>query len=114
MARSHRHGLEKTIFSQAYRCKECGNRACLTYLRTGIFDKYVSCPRCGNPAPDRRSRRDKVDAMLHTPLRMLHKLFGGKIYHCVFCRLQFYDVREVRSKRSTAHPEGANKAKLAS
>jgi hypothetical protein len=119
LIRSHRRGPEKLIFSQAYRCKDCNRRTCCSYLSTGVFDKYASCPRCGNPVPDRRSRKDKVDSMLHTPLRMLHWMFGGKLYHCIFCRLQFYDARSVK----TANPDAgsapqeaagrASKAKMA-
>ncbi len=116
LVRSHRRGLEKLIFSQAYRCKGCQYRKCESYLSTGILDKYASCPRCGNPVPDRRSRRDRVDSMLHTPLRMLHWMMGGKLYHCVFCRLQFYDVRDIKSAAEESRPSRreANKAKLAS
>jgi hypothetical protein len=27
-------------------------------------------------------------------LNLLHKTIGGKLYHCWFCRLQFYDIRQ--------------------
>jgi hypothetical protein len=27
-------------------------------------------------------------------LNLLNRLGGGKLYHCWFCRLQFYDVRQ--------------------
>jgi DNA-directed RNA polymerase subunit RPC12/RpoP len=119
LVRTHRRGPEKLIFAQAYRCKECNHRTRSSYLSTGLFDKYASCPRCGNPVPDRRSRKDKVDSMLHTPLRMLHWMFGGKLYHCVFCRLQFYDARAVKSaKQDSAQTRQAasraSKAKMAS
>jgi hypothetical protein len=32
---------------------------------------------------------------MHTGiLNFLQKLGGGKLYHCWFCRLQFYDTRQ--------------------
>ena len=115
LVRSHRRGIEKLIFSQAYRCKGCNHRKCESYLMTGLFDKYACCPRCGNPVPDRRSRRDKVDSMLHTPLRMLHWMLGGKLYHCVFCRLQFYDIRPIKSAAVSQRADpSSSKAKMAS
>ena len=61
------------------------------------FDEFASCPRCGNGSPDKRTRRDKVDSMLRSPLRFIHWALGGTLYHCVFCRLQFYDVRRLKS-----------------
>jgi hypothetical protein len=114
MTRSHRRGPEKLIFSHTFRCKECGYRLKETYLHTGFSAKYACCPRCSNPAPDQRSRPDKVDSMLHSPIRFAHWLFRGNLYHCVFCRLQFYDIRGLNpnSKRNTV--PAANKARMAS
>jgi hypothetical protein len=39
-------------------------------------------------------RRDGIDKMQNGLANLLHKLVGGKLYHCWFCRLQFYDVRK--------------------
>ena len=55
--------------------------------------------------------------MLHSPMRMIHWALGGTLYHCVFCRLQFYDVRGLKNgarKENEAEPNSANKAKMAS
>jgi hypothetical protein len=114
MTRSHRRGLEKLIFAQAFRCPTCNRRERRSYIDAG-FDEFASCPRCGNAVPDKRSKRDKVDSMLHSPIRMIHWALGGKIYHCVFCRLQFYDVRLLRKdKEKEAETEATNKARMAS
>lgn len=58
------------------------------------FSRYCSCPRCGNPNPSVRLKRDKIDRLVRSPYRMLHHLMGGTLYHCAFCRLQFYDLRK--------------------
>ncbi len=39
-------------------------------------------------------RRDGIDKMQPGIFNLLHKIGGGKLYHCWFCRLQFYDVRQ--------------------
>ncbi len=39
-------------------------------------------------------RRDGIDKMHAGFGNFLHKIAGGKLYHCWFCRLQFYDVRQ--------------------
>ena len=41
-----------------------------------------------------RLKRDKIDKMARSPIRLVHRLLGGSLYHCTFCRLQFYDVRK--------------------
>ncbi len=58
------------------------------------FSMNCQCPRCGNPNPSIRLKRDKIDKMLRSPLRFMHRLLGGTLYHCAYCRLQFYDVRK--------------------
>ena len=96
MSRSHRRGIERLIFAQAFRCSNCSHRSGRSYI-DAQFDKFVNCPRCGNSAPDRRSRVDKVDSILRSPIRILHWALGGQLYHCVHCRLQFYDLRKLKS-----------------
>jgi DNA-directed RNA polymerase subunit RPC12/RpoP len=120
MSRSHRRGIERLIFAQAFRCPNCNTRTRRSYIDAG-FDEFANCPRCGNGAPDRRSKKDKVDSMLHSPIRMIHWALGGHLYHCVFCRLQFYDVRALKGKaKQTESPQKADaqspasRAKMAS
>lgn len=120
MTRSHRRGIERLIFAQAFRCSTCNARTRRSYFNAG-FDEFANCPRCGNSAPDRRSRRDKVDSMLHSPIRMIHWALGGTLYHCVFCRLQFYDVRGLKcnarkenEKDIDRNPPNPDTAKMAS
>ena len=88
-----------------------------SYLQTGLFGEYASCPRCGNTAPDKRKKPDRVDSMLHSPLRFFHWILGGKLYHCVFCRLQFYDRRPLRPRLprpdSARQADPSSKARLA-
>ena len=45
-------------------------------------------------------RRDGVDHMQSGMFNFLHWLGGGKLYHCWFCRLQFYDVRQQFNRKS--------------
>lgn len=119
LVRTRRKTLEKLIFSHTFRCRNCSRKVRESYLQTNLFGEFAVCPRCENPVPDRRTRPDRVDSMLNTPIRFLHRIMGGKLYHCVFCRLQFYDVRSLRPRppKNAVNPEGAdaaNKASLAS
>ena len=58
-----------------------------------LLSTVVRCPNCGRTEVKHRSRPDGIDRMLWNPLRLTLKLLGGRLYHCEFCRLQFYDLR---------------------
>jgi hypothetical protein len=47
---------------------------------------------------------------MHTGfLNFLERRFGGRLYHCRYCRIQFYDRRMLASEdRTPAQPEGSH------
>jgi len=51
------------------------------------------CPDCGTARVVYRSKRDPIDRMSKAPSSIVAKWRGGKLYHCIFCRLQFYSTR---------------------
>jgi hypothetical protein len=64
---------------------------------------YVKCPRCHSVDLSVLRRRDGIDKMQRGIFNLLHRIGGGKLYHCWFCRLQFYDLRqrfEAKSERT--------------
>jgi hypothetical protein len=46
-------------------------------------------------------RRDHIDDMSYRPSSIIQRLLGGQLYHCIGCRLQFYDLRPRRSQVRT-------------
>ncbi|MGI8992525.1 MAG: hypothetical protein ACR2I2_23460 [Bryobacteraceae bacterium] len=56
-----------------------------------------------------RSKPDKIDKMLKTPMSLLQKFLGGHLYHCLYCRIQYYDLR----KLSGTAVAGASATKIA-
>jgi hypothetical protein len=56
---------------------------------------YAKCPKCSSKDLVALRRVDGVDKMRRGPLNLLHRLLGGQLYHCWFCRLQFYDCRPI-------------------
>ena len=38
---------------------------------------------------------EEIDKMAAGPLNILERLAGGSLYHCCFCRIQFYDRRKM-------------------
>jgi hypothetical protein len=105
-ARKRRNLIQKVLFQAVFRCEHCGHE---TYIRRGcllfvMFRRYSECPWCGNPDVSRLSSRDRVDPMSRNPLRRILGLFGFRLYHRKFCRLQFFDWRK---RESDAKKRGA-------
>jgi cytoskeletal protein CcmA (bactofilin family) len=56
--------------------------------------RRVSCPHCGNQDLTVLPERDHIEKFYNGPISRLQGLCGAKLYHCVYCRLQFYDARK--------------------
>jgi hypothetical protein len=54
--------------------------------------------------------RDRIDAMQTGPVNLLKRLARGKLVHCRWCRLQFYDRRPLSSETSQPEPETVDAA----
>jgi len=55
---------------------------------------FATCPDCGTTQVRVQARRDKIDRMSRVPWSSIQRFFGGKLYYCRSCRLQFYDCRK--------------------
>ncbi len=93
LRRSRRTLVERLLYSEAFRCEKCQQR-----VRTTSFSlryvRYVKCPCCHSVDLTILKRRDGIDRMQKGFLNLVQRLGGGKLYHCWFCRLQFYDTRQ--------------------
>ena len=68
------------------------------------------CPDCGTSRVVLRKKRDHIDRLSRAPSSLLAKVRGGKLYHCIFCRLQFYStlpLEERDKSESTEEPSSA-------
>jgi len=95
-----------------YECGQCHTRKPEPRWYALFLGDYPRCPRCGTYRLTRLVERDKIDQMLKGPLNYLQFLCGADLYHCRYCRVQFYDVRkpvapEVGDKASAVAPVGA-------
>lgn len=54
---------------------------------------YVQCPRCHTQKVSRRIAPDKIDPVIKSLSSVIKGLLGGRLYHCNYCRIQFYDLR---------------------
>lgn len=96
LRRSRRSGLERLLYSAAYRCEKCKLRVRVSHVEHISDARFVSCPKCNRTDLKILTRRDRVDRFSRNPLRLIQGFLGAKLYHCWSCRLQFYDFRKRR------------------
>ena len=96
-SRVSRNILERLLYWRVYSCP-CEQ----TWWGDPRLSTKVRCPRCHRTDLRRRRERDRIDRMLLNPLRYMQRFVGAPLYHCEFCRIQFYDVRR-RVKQPELH-----------
>ena len=103
LKRVHRTFLERFSYLAIYKCRECENEEFVPRRYTFRLGGNARCPRCGTLRITKLRGLDKIDPMIPGMLNRLEKLAGGTLYHCSFCRLQFYDRRKM-APRTTLEP----------
>jgi hypothetical protein len=111
LRRIHRTFFERLSYMAKYRCKECHSLETLPRPYRFHFGGRCRCHRCGTYRISRLKGRDRIDPMESGLLNLCERLAGGKLYHCKFCRIQFWDRREWIPMASAAQTvEAAPKA----
>jgi len=103
--RSHRSLWERLFYRAAFRCRSCDQRTLLR-RRVPLPSRYANCPRCTSRSLEIRKKRDYIDELNGNPLRLIQRFFGARLYHCLGCRLQYYDLRRLQPVRRTAASDG--------
>jgi hypothetical protein len=111
LRRVHRTFLERFQYLAIYECLECDTEQCIPRPYQYYFGPQARCPRCGTARLSRLKDRDKIDSMRSGPVNLLNRLTGGKLVHCHYCRLQFYDRRLLASEMPAASAEPCDAAK---
>jgi DNA-directed RNA polymerase subunit RPC12/RpoP len=111
MRRVHRTLMERVNYLAIYACKECNTEDNLPRSHQLHRGKAARCPKCGTYRLTRLKEPDHIDPMHTGVWNLLEKLAGGKLFHCRFCRIQFWDRRRLRVEvqaDEAASPEEAN------
>jgi hypothetical protein len=96
LKRVHRTFVERFSFLAIYECRDCENEEFIPRRYTFHFGENVRCPRCGTMRVTKLRAPDKIDKMVTGFWNTFEKITGGnKLYHCCFCRVQFYDRRKL-------------------
>src|SRR4051812_32298866 len=100
LKRVHRTFFERFGYMAIYECRDCENEEFIPRQHTFHLGQHVRCPRCGTFRVTKLKGIDKIDKMFSGPLNSLEKLAGGTLHHCCFCRIQFYDRRQMAPRRN--------------
>jgi hydrogenase maturation factor HypF (carbamoyltransferase family) len=94
LRRIHRTWLERLSFMAKYRCRQCQSTETVPHPYRFHLGKRCRCHRCGTYRVTKLKARDKIDPMETGLLNLFEKIAGGGVYHCKFCRVQFWDRRK--------------------
>jgi DNA-directed RNA polymerase subunit RPC12/RpoP len=106
LKRVHRTFLERFRYLAVFECQDCLQQVCVPRQYRYHFGEEARCPHCGTTRLSKLKERDGIDPMESGVLNLVEHLAGGRLYHCCFCRIQFYDRRSAVSRApSEADPE---------
>ena len=100
LRRVHRTFLERFSYMAIYECQVCLHEESVLHRYRYHLGPECRCPRCGTFRLVRLKERDRIDPLQTGVLNLAERLAGGRLYHCRFCRLQFYDRRPLASGES--------------
>jgi hypothetical protein len=101
LQRVHRTLAERFFYMGVFECPKCKDIKRMARRYTYYLGDQVRCPLCGTFRLRALAERDHIDRMLRTVISGLHKMFGGRLYHCRYCRVQFYDRRPLAQQSVT-------------
>src|ERR1035441_5537195 len=102
--RIHRTFMERFTFLAIYECRECKDISSVPRHFRYHLGQYPRCPKCGTVRITKLKQRDPIDPFSKGLFNFLERICGGGLYHCRFCRLQFYDRRKSMAGKPQAQP----------
>jgi hypothetical protein len=105
MKRVHRTFFERLGSQATYQCRECRREENIPRRFRYHFGPYCRCPQCGTYHLTRLRARDRIDPMYTGFLNFCERVGGGRLHHCCFCRIQFYDRRRMSAETSPGPAE---------
>ncbi len=93
LRRVHRTFWERFKYLAIYDCRQCEREVLIPRHYTYHFGSACRCPKCGTFRVVKLKVPDKIDPMQGGLTNLLEQLAGGNLYHCCYCRVQFFDRR---------------------
>jgi DNA-directed RNA polymerase subunit RPC12/RpoP len=95
LKRVHRTFFERFVYMAMYECRDCQREDFAPRQYRYHFGPHSRCPECGTYRLVRLKARDHIDPMHSGLLNLFERMAGGRLHHCCFCRIQFYDRRRL-------------------
>jgi hypothetical protein len=107
LRRVHRTFLERFNYMAIYECHICKRKEFAPRPFRYHLGPACRCPVCGTFKVVRLKERDRIDRFHTGFLHWLKRLAAGsRLFHCRWCRIQFYDSRKLASELSAPAPKG--------
>ena len=105
LRRVHRTFFERFNYMAIYECPKCEREEFVPRRFRYHLGPACRCPLCGTYRVVRLKERDRIDRFHGGFLNFLERLVGGnRLYHCRWCRMQFYDRRKLASELPAPTP----------
>jgi hypothetical protein len=104
LRRVHRTFWERFRYMAIFECKDCEHEEVVPRRYLYHFGPPCRCPKCGTLRVVRLKERDRIDPLNHGFLNLMERLAGGKLFHCRYCRIQFFDRRKLSGELESAEP----------
>ena len=99
LRRVHRTFAERFSYMAIYECRKCEREEFVPRRFRYHFGASCRCPVCGTYRVSRLKQPDKIDRMHGGFLNFVERLVSrGRLFHCRWCRLQFFDRRELATE----------------
>jgi DNA-directed RNA polymerase subunit RPC12/RpoP len=96
-----------------YECRECEREEFAPRRYRYHLGPHSRCPMCGSYRIVKLRYPDHIDRMQTGFLNLLERIAGkGKVFHCRWCRLQFYDRRPLADSQKMAESTPAPTADI--
>ena len=99
LRRVHRDFFERFGYMAIYECQKCEREEFVPRRFRYHLGPSCRCPLCGTYRVVRLREPDKIDKKHGGFLNFLERVLGkGRLFHCRWCRLQFFDRRVLASE----------------
>ncbi|MCX6629770.1 MAG: hypothetical protein NTW28_19295 [Candidatus Solibacter sp.] len=103
LRRIHRTFFERFSYMAIYECRKCERQEYAPRRFRYHLGPSCRCPVCGTHRVVRLKQPDGIDRRHGGFLNLLERLAGrGRLFHCRWCRLQFFDRRELATDATGA------------
>jgi hypothetical protein len=108
LRRVHRTFLERFRYMAIYECQKCEREEYVPRRFVYHLGPSCRCPVCGSNRVSKLKSPDRIDRFHGGFLNLLERIASrGQLFHCRWCRLQFYDRRRLLSeinREAAQHP----------